>query len=83
MVDCADLEVRIPEGGPVTPLMQLLSVLPGQSASLLPEEYGRLMVDPASPLAEFFPPEFTAGGIPIGAGRSRPRGAIKCNSAIY
>ena len=35
---------------PFTPYMQLLAVLPPQSASLLPKEIGNYLVDPESPL---------------------------------
>ena len=42
------------------PLAQLLSVLPPQSASLLPKPLGELMVDSSSPLIDFYPPDFTS-----------------------
>jgi len=42
------------------PLAQLLSVLPPQSAALLPQPLGELMKDPASPLIEYYPPDFTS-----------------------
>jgi hypothetical protein len=50
--------LRLPEGKPFTPLMQLLSVLPPQSVSFLPICYGMLMVDPASPLLPAYPSDF-------------------------
>lgn len=40
-------------------LVQLLSVLPPQSAQLLPESYAELMLDPASPIAQYYPKDFT------------------------
>jgi len=43
---------------PFPPLAQLLSVLPPQSASLLPSELGELMTEPSSPLATFYPNDF-------------------------
>lgn len=43
-----------------SPLVQLLSVLPPQSAALLPESYQRLMLSTTSPLAPYYPAEFTA-----------------------
>lgn len=43
---------------PFPPLGQLLSVLPPQSAGLLPAALGELMTDPRSPLAPFYPPDF-------------------------
>lgn len=50
--------LRLPEGKPFTPLMQLLSVLPPQSVSFLPICYGMLMVDPQSPLLPAYPSDF-------------------------
>ena len=44
---------------PFPSLGQLLSVLPSQSAVLLPESLGELMTSPASPIAEYYPLEFT------------------------
>jgi 5'-3' exonuclease len=44
---------------PFPSLAQLLSVLPPQSAGLLPKPLGELMVHPSSPIAEFYPREFT------------------------
>ena len=43
---------------PFTPLLQLLSVLPPQSGKLLPTSYSELMTDEASPLHEYYPPDF-------------------------
>ena len=44
---------------PFPSLAQLLSVLPPQSATLLPPVLGELMTEPSSPIAEYYPPEFT------------------------
>ena len=44
---------------PFPSLGQLLSVLPPQSAVLLPKTLGELMTDPSSPVAEFYPKDFT------------------------
>lgn len=44
---------------PFPSLAQLLLVLPPQSSSLLPKPLGELMVNPSSPIIEFYPPEFT------------------------
>jgi len=44
---------------PFPSLGQLLSVLPPQSATLLPSELGDLMTNPASPIADYYPQEFT------------------------
>jgi 5'-3' exoribonuclease 1 len=47
------------ETEPFPSLAQLLSVLPPQSANLLPKSLGELMTYPSSPLIEFYPNEFT------------------------
>jgi len=43
---------------PFPPELQLLAVLPPQSAELLPEPLRFLLLDPASPVLEFYPQEF-------------------------
>lgn len=43
---------------PFPPLAQLLSVLPPQSAALLPQVLGELMTEPSSPLAPYYPGDF-------------------------
>ncbi|KAL9183739.1 hypothetical protein ACHAXT_004595 [Thalassiosira profunda] len=45
---------------PFPPLAQLLSVLPPQSATLLPPALGELMTEPSSPLAPFYPNDFSS-----------------------
>ena len=45
-------------GEPPLPLLQLLTILPPQMASLLPESFSNLMFKP-SPLASFYPADFT------------------------
>ena len=47
-------------GIPFPSLAQLLSVLPPQSAALLPNPLAELMLHPASPLIEYYPPDFTS-----------------------
>ena len=47
-------------GTPVPSLAQLLSVLPPQSAALLPDALSELMLYPSSPLIEYYPPDFTS-----------------------
>jgi len=56
--DLVTLEPEVPIGKPLTPLMQLLAVLPRQSAQLLPGPYRELAREDASPLAKYFPPDF-------------------------
>jgi 5'-3' exoribonuclease 1 len=48
------------KGTPFPSLAQLLSVLPPQSAGLLPESLAELMLYPSSPLIEFYPSDFTS-----------------------
>ena len=43
---------------PFPPLAQLLSVLPSASANLLPSVFGELMIEPSSPLAQYYPKDF-------------------------
>jgi len=47
-------------GTPIPSLAQLLSVLPPQSATLLPKPMAELMVQPASPILQFYPNDFTS-----------------------
>jgi len=44
---------------PIPSLAQLLSVLPPQSADLLPKPLAELMLHPSSPLKPYYPPDFT------------------------
>ncbi|GKY94458.1 5'-3' exoribonuclease 1 [Mayamaea pseudoterrestris] len=46
------------KGTPFNSLAQLLSVLPPQSASLLPKPLAELMIHPSSPLTEYYPNDF-------------------------
>lgn len=48
------------KGDPFPSLAQLLSVLPPQSAGLLPKPLAELMTHPSSPLTEYYPPDFTS-----------------------
>ena len=52
------LPIQFERGTPFTPLLQLLSVLPPQSAPFLPKSYSNLMIDPTSPLYPYYPEEF-------------------------
>mmetsp|Transcript_50251 Transcript_50251/g.75668 ORF Transcript_50251/g.75668 Transcript_50251/m.75668 type:complete len:184 (+) Transcript_50251:852-1403(+) len=44
---------------PFPSLAQLLSVLPPQSATLLPGALAELMLEPSSPIADYYPRDFT------------------------
>jgi 5'-3' exonuclease len=57
--DLASLNPSFETGRPFTPLLQLLSVLPPQSAPLLPASYAQLMTSASSPLAPFYPRDFS------------------------
>ena len=46
------------KGTPFNSLSQLLSVLPPQSAGLLPKPLAELMIHPSSPLTEYYPNDF-------------------------
>jgi hypothetical protein len=48
------------QGTPLDSLAQLLSVLPPQSAALLPKPLGQLMLHPSSPLTSFYPSDFVS-----------------------
>ena len=48
------------KGTPFPSLAQLLSVLPPQSATLLPKPLAELMIEPSSPLTEYYPLDFTS-----------------------
>lgn len=51
---------KFDEGEPFPSLGQLLSVLPPQSANLLPKPIGELMLEPFSPIIEYYPADFTS-----------------------
>ncbi len=51
-------KIRFEMGIPFTPFLQLLAVLPPESSALVPPVYRPLMLDPNSPLADFYPRNF-------------------------
>ncbi|KAL8455157.1 hypothetical protein Emag_000994 [Eimeria magna] len=53
-----DRVVTLPTGQPYSPFMQLLSILPPQSAELLPLELRPLLLNPPRELAASFPRDF-------------------------
>ncbi|XP_017089098.2 5'-3' exoribonuclease 1 isoform X1 [Drosophila bipectinata] len=52
------VKVNFQLGEPFFPFQQLLAVLPSASYKLMPTAYHDLMLNPNSPLAEFFPVDF-------------------------
>lgn len=53
-----DLNIDFELGTPFLPFEQLLSVLPAQSKTFLPQPFQTLMTDENSELIEFYPPDF-------------------------
>lgn len=58
MTNLRNVKVRFQRGRPFHPLTQLMAVLPPESAQFLPEPMRELMVNPHSPVADFYPTEF-------------------------
>ncbi|KFG60179.1 XRN 5'-3' exonuclease N-terminus protein [Toxoplasma gondii RUB] len=61
MTDLADLrrkEIRFPASKPYAPFMQLLSILPPKSASLLPKALRPILLSPTPELLPYFPDDF-------------------------
>ncbi|CDJ59216.1 hypothetical protein EMWEY_00020570 [Eimeria maxima] len=50
--------ISLPKGEPYSPFMQLLSILPPQSAALLPPQLRHLLTNPPPELQPFFPNDF-------------------------
>jgi len=58
LVDLDSYEISLELGEPFPPLAQLLSVLPPQSAALVPSPYQELMLSVTSPIHDAFPVDF-------------------------
>jgi len=54
----SDLHISFNKGRPFEPIIQLLAVLPPKSSDLLPDCLARLMVNPKSPILDFYPENF-------------------------
>lgn len=58
LLSCWCHAVKFTSGAPLRPFEQLLAVLPAASASLLPPVFQQLMLDPHSPIIDFYPTDF-------------------------
>nr|XP_011465800.1 PREDICTED: 5'-3' exoribonuclease 3-like [Fragaria vesca subsp. vesca] len=56
--DIGQLNISFHLGTPFKPFSQLLGVFPAASAHALPENYKKLMIDPNSPIIDFYPTDF-------------------------
>ena len=59
MTSLPSYEIKLDKGKPFPPLAQLLSVLPPQSAQLVPPAYRDLMLSPTSPVFDAYPSDFS------------------------
>ena len=66
-------QYRFDPGRPLPPLKQLLSVLPPQSAHALPESYRFFMIDPRSPVKDYYPTTFE---VDMGGGTQAYKGHV-------
>ncbi|KAF0307470.1 5'-3' exoribonuclease 2 [Amphibalanus amphitrite] len=57
-VNIGDMKPQFTLAAPFKPLEQLMSVFPAASRSHVPEPWGELMMDPHSPIIDFYPVDF-------------------------
>jgi len=58
-VELSEIEVKFSPGKPFLPYEQLMAVQPSSSCKLLPEPYRHLMTEATSPIADFYPRDFS------------------------
>ncbi|GIL88258.1 hypothetical protein Vretimale_14135 [Volvox reticuliferus] len=58
LVNLDAVQVAFAQGSPFRPFEQLLAVLPAASSKLLPSPFRVLMMDPESPIIDFYPTSF-------------------------